>query len=364
MRILAIETSCDETAAAIIDDGRDVRSNIVWSQLALHQTYGGVVPELAARAHIEAIIPVVSSAITEAETDWSEIDAIAATNRPGLAGALLVGVNTAKAISLARDIPLIGVHHIEGHMAALWLRDRDQNFGDIPLPMTCLVVSGGHTDLIQVDGPGSYQLLGSTLDDAAGEAFDKGARLLGLGYPGGPAIQKAAEAGNEKAINFPRAWLDDSFDFSFSGLKTALLRTTAPFMIEPTVDRLPSAAAFQPHVPRHLTSDAPIADMAAGFQYAIVDVLVEKAIRAAAIHRSRAIAVVGGVAANRRLRDELERRAGERLPTVRIVVPAFRYCTDNAAMIGAAAFWALQRGVSSGLDLDVISRQALAERIA
>ncbi|HQY31721.1 MAG TPA: tRNA (adenosine(37)-N6)-threonylcarbamoyltransferase complex transferase subunit TsaD, partial [Thermomicrobiales bacterium] len=217
MKLLALETSCDETAAAVIENGTLVRTSQVWSQLQLHQQYGGVVPELAARAHIEAIVPVVQGALADAETGWDEIDAIAVTNRPGLSGALLVGVNAAKAIAMARAIPLIGVHHIEGHIAALWLGDKLQPAAPVELPTTCLVVSGGHTELIQISAPGRYSLLGQTLDDAAGEAFDKGARLLGLGYPGGPAIQTAAADGNELAIPLPRAWLEDSFDFSFSG---------------------------------------------------------------------------------------------------------------------------------------------------
>jgi N6-L-threonylcarbamoyladenine synthase len=233
VNILAIETSCDETAAAVISDGRRVRSNVVWSQLAAHQRYGGVVPELAARVHLTAIGPVVRDALSGAEAGWDGIDAIAVTNRPGLSGALLVGVNAAKGVALARNLPLVGVHHIEGHIAANWLIDELQDHGEIAMPAVCLIVSGGHTDLIRMTAPGQYELLGTTLDDAAGEAFDKGARLLGLGYPGGPAIQHAAEIGDPGTIPFPRAWLNDSFDFSFSGLKTALLRLVEPYRVEP-----------------------------------------------------------------------------------------------------------------------------------
>lgn len=361
MNILAIETSCDETAAAVVRDGREVRSNVVWSQIAVHQPFGGVVPELAARAHIEAIIPVTRTAMEQAGTDWDEIDAIAVTNRPGLSGALLVGVNFAKAAALARRKPLIGVHHIEGHLAALWIDEGDS--GEIALPATVLVVSGGHTELIQIDSPGSYRVLGGTIDDAAGEAFDKGARLLELGYPGGPAIQKASERGDERAIPFPRAWLDDALDFSFSGLKTALLRLTKPYELpaEPIFGGA-KEQAFVPHIARQFQADMPVADLAAGFQFAIVDVLVEKTIQAAQRHQSRSIGIVGGVAANRRLRDRLLERAGDVLPGIDVRIPAFRYCTDNAAMIGVAGCWAFARGAFSDLDLDVISREPLAER--
>ncbi|HRA47912.1 MAG TPA: tRNA (adenosine(37)-N6)-threonylcarbamoyltransferase complex transferase subunit TsaD [Thermomicrobiales bacterium] len=363
MKLLALETSCDETAAAVIENGTLVRSSQVWSQLQLHQQYGGVVPELAARAHIEAIMPVVQGALADAETGWDEIDAIAVTNRPGLSGALLVGVNAAKAIAMARAIPLIAVHHIEGHIAALWLGDKLQPAAPVELPATCLVVSGGHTELIQITAPGRYSLLGQTLDDAAGEAFDKGARLLGLGYPGGPAIQTAAADGNELVVPLPRAWLGDSFDFSFSGLKTALLRSTKPWQLEQELTPAGSdPQPFVPHIARQFAPGMPIADLAASFQFAITDVLVAKLMRAATVHGSRTIGVVGGVAANKRLRDLLAERAQIQLPSVAVRFPPFRYCTDNAAMIGAAGYWAWQRGVRSGLDLDVYSREPLAER--
>jgi len=366
VKILAIETSCDETAAAVIADGRHVRSNVVWSQVSLHRPYGGVVPELAARAHVEAIRPVVSEALSTAQVDWTEIDAIAVTNRPGLSGALLVGVNVAKAIGFTRRLPIVPVHHIEGHIAAAWLIDADQDFGEIRLPATCLVVSGGHTELIQIERAGDYRLLGATLDDAAGEAFDKGARLLGLGYPGGPAIQNAAATGDPSAHPFPRAWLDDSFDFSFSGLKTALSRATRPYHLDR--DGAPrsavSAGGFAEHVPARFRSDMPVADLAAGYQEAIVDVLAEKTLRAARAFGSRSVLLVGGVAANRALRERLATRIGEVRSEVDYIVPAFGYCTDNAAMIGVAGFWTLQRGDIGGFDLDVISRQLLAERIA
>jgi N6-L-threonylcarbamoyladenine synthase len=359
VNILAIETSCDETAAAVVTDGRQVRSNVVWSQLAAHQQYGGVVPELAARAHLTAIRPVVRDALAGAGMEWPGIDAIAVTNRPGLTGALLVGVNAAKGIALARDLPLIGVHHIEGHIAASWLIDELQDYGQIALPAVCLVVSGGHTDLLLMQEPGSYLSLGTTLDDAAGEAFDKGARLLGLGYPGGPAIQRAAERGDPGAIPFPRAWLEGSLDFSFSGLKTALLRQVEPFRVETDRKPAPRQEPFAAHIPPTFREDMPTADLAAGFQEAIVDVLVAKTIRAARDHHAHTVIVAGGVAANERLRRVLESAADQ--AGVAVLAPRLSYCTDNAAMIAAAGFWALERGERSGLDLDVAAREPLAE---
>ena len=359
MNILAIETSCDETAAAVIENGRVVRSNVVWSQLAAHQRYGGVVPELAARAHITAIMPVIQEALEAARVDLGGIDAIAVTNRPGLSGALLVGVNTAKAIAMSRDLPLLGVHHIEGHIAANWLIDNEQDFGEIELPAVCLVVSGGHTDLILMTGLGGYRLLGATLDDAAGEAFDKGARLLGLGYPGGPAIQRAAAGGDPASFRLPRAWLEDSYDFSFSGLKTALLRLTEPYRIP--VER-PSSVAGEPfavHVPTQFREDLPVEDLAAGFEAAIVDVLVTKTIRAAPELGARTVLLAGGVAANARLRSSFTASADH----LTVLCPRSVYCTDNAAMIGAAGYWAYQRGERAGLELDVLAREPLAERM-
>jgi N6-L-threonylcarbamoyladenine synthase len=362
VNILAIETSCDETAAAVFADGRRVRANVVWSQLAAHQRYGGVVPELAARAHLTAIGPVVRDALVGAGTTWNDIDAIAVTNRPGLSGALLVGVNAAKGIALARDLPLVGVHHIEGHIAANWLIDELQDNGEIAMPAICLIVSGGHTDLVLMRDPGKYELLGTTLDDAAGEAFDKGARLLGLGYPGGPAIQHAAEAGDPDAIALPRAWLSDTFDFSFSGLKTALLRLVEPYRIEDGSAPAPVKEPFATHVPPVFRADLPVADLAAGFQEAIVDVLVGKTLAAARESGARTVILAGGVAANARLRSAMETAVIDLEPSVRLFIPRFAYCTDNAAMIGAAAHWAIQRGELAGLDLDVIARQPLATK--
>ena len=362
MNILAIETSCDETAASVISGGRKVLSNVVWSQLPEHQPYGGVVPELAARAHLTAIGPVVRDALSGAESGWEEIDAIAVTNRPGLSGALLVGVNAAKGMALARGLPLIGVHHIEGHIAANWLIDELQDFGEIALPAVCLIVSGGHTDLIRMTAPGEYDLLGTTLDDAAGEAFDKGARLLGLGYPGGPAIERAAQSGDPEAIHFPRAWLDGSNDFSFSGLKTALLRLVEPYRIANEGARAPAQEPFATHVPPTFRPDFPVAEMAAGFQDAIVDVLVGKTMTAVRAQGAETVILAGGVAANSRLRSTLETAVASSERPLRVVSPRLTYCTDNAAMIGAAAYWAAQRGEYSGLDLDVVAREPLAER--
>jgi N6-L-threonylcarbamoyladenine synthase len=362
VNILAIETSCDETAAALIADGRRVRSNVVWSQLAQHQRYGGVVPELAARAHLTAIGPVVRDALSGADATWDDVDAIAVTNRPGLSGALLVGVNAAKGIALARDVPMVGVHHIEGHIAANWLIDELQNYGEIAMPAICLIVSGGHTDLVLMREPGAYELLGTTLDDAAGEAFDKGARLLGLGYPGGPAIQHAAETGDPDAIPLPRAWLNDTFDFSFSGLKTALLRLVEPYRTEDASAPAPVKEPFATHVPPTFRPDMPVADLAAGFQEAIVDVLVGKTVAAARDASAKTVILAGGVAANARLRSAMEAAVAEVEPSVRLIIPRFAYCTDNAAMIGAAAHWAIQRGELAGYDLDVVAREPLAKK--
>jgi N6-L-threonylcarbamoyladenine synthase len=362
VNILAVETSCDETAAAVITDGRTVRSSVVWSQLAAHQQYGGVVPELAARAHLTAIGPVVRDALSGADAKWSDIDAVAVTNRPGLSGALLVGVNAAKGIALARDLPMIAVHHIEGHIAANWLIDEIQDHGEIALPAVCLIVSGGHTELMLMKSPGVYQLLGTTLDDAAGEAFDKGARLLGLGYPGGPAIQRSAETGDASAVEFPRAWLNGSADFSFSGLKTALLRQVEPYRIVEDEARAPTREPFATHVRPTFREDFPVSDLAAGFQEAIVEVLVGKTMAAVRDHGAETVILAGGVAANSRLRSLLAATVAEHERPLRIVSPRLAYCTDNAAMIGAAAHWTMLRGEYAGFDLDVIAREPLAER--
>jgi N6-L-threonylcarbamoyladenine synthase len=352
MRLLAIETSCDETAAAVIENGRCVRSSVVASQIDLHRRYGGVVPELASRQHITAILPTIEAALADAGLTLDQIDAVGVTHGPGLAGALLVGLNAAKALAFARDLPLVGVNHLEGHIYSAWL---GPDGPDDPLPpepafpLVCLIVSGGHTDLLLMTDHGRYQLLGRTLDDAAGEAFDKAARLLGLGYPGGPSIERAANGGREEAFRLPRSRLGESYDFSFSGLKTALLRLTEPFREQPERHAPRPDEPFPLHVPTRLTRHAPVANLAAGFQAAVVDVLVEKTARAAAETGARAVIVAGGVAANALLRRRLTDAIA--LPTY---IPPLRYCTDNAAMIGAAAYYRLAAGERAGLDLDAV----------
>jgi tRNA threonylcarbamoyl adenosine modification protein TsaD len=453
MNILAIETSCDETSVAIVRDGRHIMANVIASQIALHQRYGGVVPELASRQHIVTIIPVLEEAMSRAGVSWVNIDAVAATRGPGLSPALLVGVNTAKGIAFARQKPLVAVNHIEGHVYSNWLipeseaaSGQSQELSQPRFPCLCLIVSGGHTELILMTGHGQYRLLGKTIDDAAGEAFDKAARILGLGYPGGPAIQKAAEGGDPNHFHFPRAWLKGTLDFSFSGLKTALLRKAeeygitsskpAPWQRQPlpeqepprlTTDRTPDEQSDARHdtaygngagddqesdelfaddvadgrapapqapdprgpqvraVPKsasiagnaaslrsgvssftsepqeieqfrvqppprakvaHVPHEAepvrapepdrpiPIADLAASFQAAVVDILVEKTAQAAAEHGAREVLVAGGVAANSYLRAQLSERL-----TVPFRYPPLALCTDNAAMIAAAAYF-------------------------
>jgi N6-L-threonylcarbamoyladenine synthase len=317
--VLALETSCDETAAALVMGGHDVLSSVVSTQIDLHAQFGGVVPEIASRAHLEHLNPVVARAIVEAGIDESRIDAVAATVGPGLIGALLVGVSAAKALALAWDRPFIGVNHMEGHLYAALLEDPTLEF-----PMVVLLVSGGHTMLIEMQDHGRYRLIGSTIDDAAGEAFDKVARFLGLGYPGGPAIDALARSGNPEAIAFPRAMRNEGFDFSFSGLKTSVIN----------------------YVRKHPQVDA--ADVAASFQAAVVDVLVEKARRAARHVNARALAIGGGVAANSALRTEF--LAACAADGIRGFLPSRAMCTDNAAMIAAAAWHRLASDGPSGLD--------------
>jgi N6-L-threonylcarbamoyladenine synthase len=323
-RVLAIETSCDETAIAVVEDGRRIRSNQVASQVEAHSAFGGVVPEVASRQHLLWAIPVLERALAEAEVTWRDLSAIAVTMGPGLAGSLLVGVNLAKGLALAQELPLLGVNHLEGHIYANWL---DPTFQPA-FPLLCLLVSGAHSDLLLMRGHGDYQILGRTRDDAAGEAFDKAARILGLGYPGGPAIQQAAIRGNPRSFPLPRAWLEGSHDFSFSGMKTALLRL---------VQRLEEEGG-----------SLPTADLAAAFQLAVVEVLAEKTARAAEQLGVKQILLGGGVAANVLLREALA--AKTRLP---LHYPEPVLCTDNAAMIAAAAHFRLLKGQRTGLDLDV-----------
>jgi N6-L-threonylcarbamoyladenine synthase len=324
--ILGIETSCDETAASVLGADGAVLSNIITSQHAVHQRFGGVVPELASRAHIESIEVVSAEALQQAGLAWTDLTGIAVTQGPGLAGALLVGVNYAKALAYVLNIPVVGVSHLEGHIASAWLLDPA-----FPLPCVVLVVSGGHTHLYYKEPSGHCRLLGSTRDDAAGEAFDKGAKLLGLEYPGGPAIDRLARQGNPEAIAFPRSYLKrGSPEFSFSGLKTALL-----YKLQAMTEQSRTAQA---------------ADLAAGYQEAIVAVLVEKSFAAVRSSGARALAVVGGVSANSRLRALLQQRATSE--SLHLSLPPLAYCTDNAAMIAAAGRQALRAGLRASLDID------------
>lgn len=334
--ILAIETSCDETAAAVVRNGREVLSNIISSQIDLHTLYGGVVPEIASRKHIEKINQVAGEALREAGRKLSDMDAIAVTYGPGLVGALLVGVSAAKAISFASGIPLIGVHHIEGHISANYIENKE-----LEPPFVCLVVSGGHSHLVVVRDYGEYEILGRTRDDAAGEAFDKVARAIGLGYPGGPKIDKVSKEGNPEAISFPRAKVGDSdYDFSFSGLKSAVLNYLNSCEMK-------GIAICQ-------------ADVAASFQKAVVDVLVEHSIHAVAETGMKKFAIAGGVASNSALRSALEKECQKQ--GITFYHPSPILCTDNAAMIGAAAYYEVQRGVRHGYDLNAVPNLKLGER--
>ena len=316
--ILAIESSCDETAASVVKNGRCVLSNIISSQIAIHTLYGGVVPEIASRKHIEKINQVVEAALKEADVTLDDIDAIGVTYGPGLVGALLVGVAEAKAIAYAKKKPLVGVHHIEGHVSANYIEHPD-----LEPPFLCEIISGGHTHLVIVKDYGSFEILGRTRDDAAGEAFDKVARAIGLGYPGGPKIDKLAKEGNPHAIDFPRAHMEDApYDFSFSGVKSAVLN----------------------HLNKCRMTGEPIveADIAASFQQAVVDVLVDNAIRAAKDYHMDRLAIAGGVASNGALRAAME--AACEKESIRFYRPSPIFCTDNAAMIGVAAYYEYRKG--------------------
>jgi len=338
MLILGIETSCDETAAAVVRDGLEIRSNVIASQVDIHSRYGGIVPEVASRQHLLTIAPIITEAMSRASAVWRDLDAIAVTCGPGLAGSLLVGVNTAKAIALCRDLPIIGVNHLEGHIYANWLEGAPPDF-----PALCLIVSGGHSDLLLMRGHGDYELLGRTRDDAAGEAFDKVARILELGYPGGPAIEKAALRCSSTPHLLPRAWLKGSDDFSFSGLKTAVLRlVTEPGGMNNRGSSL-------------IDDKSEKAAIAASFQKAVVDVLVTKTVSAATRMEARHILLCGGVAANSALRDELVRRSP--IPTM---IPRPVLCTDNAAMIASCGYFHLTAGERSGWNLDVTPNLRLA----
>ena len=346
--VLAVESSCDETGIAVVDGGRQILSNVVASQVALHAPSGGIVPEVAARAHLRWILPVLDEAWQGAGVSWGDIGAVAVTRGPGLAGALLVGINVAKTLAWVHDKPLVGVNHLEGHVYAAWLRDPGQAETDEPVfPLVALVVSGGHTFLVEMTDHLTYRLLGQTVDDAAGEAFDKVGRLLGLDYPGGPAIQRAADGANRHDRTFPRAWLGDSYDFSFSGLKTAARRT---------VDAARADAGLRE--PEEPLPHAVVAELAWGFQDSVVDVLVAKTIRAARVAGARSIVLGGGVAANAALRKRL---TGESDALgVPLVVPRPGLCTDNGAMIGAAGARRFAAGELAGLDLEATPSLPLA----
>ena len=334
--ILAIESSCDETAAAVVKNGRTVLSNVISSQIALHTLYGGVVPEIASRKHIEKINQVIKEALTEADMELGQMDAIGVTYGPGLVGALLVGVAEAKAISYAAKLPLVGVHHIEGHVSANYIEHPE-----LEPPFLCLIVSGGHTHLEIVKEYGVYEIIGRTHDDAAGEAYDKVARAIGLGYPGGPKIDKLAKEGKPKAIAFPRAHVEGCpYDFSFSGLKSAVLNYL--------------------HHAEQVGEEINRADVAASFQAAVVDVLVERTLLAAKEYGIKNVALAGGVASNSALRAGME--AGCQAAGCQLFYPSPIYCTDNAAMIGAAAYYEYKKGVRHGLDLNAVPNLKIGQR--
>lgn len=332
MNVLGIETSCDETSSAVVRDGHQILSDVVSSQVDLHAKFGGIVPEIASRKHVELITPVIDQALEQASLGFKQIDAVAVANRPGLLGALLVGVSAAKSIAAALDVPLIGVHHLEGHIYANYLVNPNLGF-----PFICLVVSGGHTDLILVRDHGDYAILGRTRDDAAGEAFDKSARVLGLGYPGGPIIDRLSKDGDPDAIKFPRARLGDTLDFSFSGLKTALIKFY-----------------------REKGSDYRVEDIAAAFQAAVVDMLVDTTLLAVEKMGVRRIALAGGVAANSALKSRMTKEAA--VHGIELSYPPPRLCTDNAAMIACAGYHHIVRGEVDGLDLETIASEPLASR--
>lgn len=336
-RILGIETSCDETAAAVVENGRVILSSAVASQVDLHAQFGGIFPEVASRQHILSIYPIVDQALKEAHLKLTDLDGIAVTRGPGLPGSLVVGINMAKGLAIGSDLPLLGINHLEGHLYSAWLGDMGQEPKASPeFPLLALIVSGGHTELILMKDHLVYERLGGTLDDAAGEAFDKVARLLDLGYPGGPAIQKSAEEGDPGLFDFPRSWLDDSYNFSFSGLKTAVLRTVQ--QLEKQKSTLPKP------------------DLSASFQEAVVDVLFHKTIQAADEFGTKHILIAGGVSANQALRKKFKAQR-----KFRVHIPPLFLCTDNAAMIAAAGCFRFQAGQRDDLEMDAAPTWSISD---
>lgn len=333
--VLAIETSCDETAAAVVKNGLEVLSNIVASQIEWHRKYGGVVPEIASRKHLEFINPVIEEALSKAGVSFADIDVIAATYGPGLVGGLLVGLSAAKALAYALDMPFIGINHITGHIYANFISNRD-----IKPPVICLTISGGHTDLLYFEELGSYRILGRTRDDAAGEAFDKTARVLGIGYPGGPAIEKVSKSGDPAAIDFPRPFINkDSYDFSFSGLKTAVINYI--------------------HNKKQKGEEIKTANIAASFQQAVIDILIAKVLKAVDNFPVNSVILSGGVAANKVLRKQLKAELDKHNLT--LYTPELKLCTDNAAMIGSVAYYQFKKGNYSPLTLNAVANLKLGD---